>query len=196
MWNIPWSEGYMESQQESECRGPGSKHTAPQVRRKQELTPALGWLQLCGVLPLSRLRCRKKVSFLVSRMSVWACPRQCIMGLVPEQKHWTGTDAGRAFCRETGRQCHTTISLTAQERVGLTVLIRTSSVSTVLCKNTYFSIKKHRIVLMIRKNMDKSTNLHRISFYSSRFKYIKSNKQRFSSFLSFPPKTKNGHIYS
>lgn len=31
----------------------------------------------------------KKVSFLVSRMGVWASPWQCIMGFVPEQTLWT-----------------------------------------------------------------------------------------------------------
>lgn len=50
-------------------RGPGSEHTALQAHRRQELTLALGWVAaLWRTAESSTLQ--KKMSFLVSRMSV------------------------------------------------------------------------------------------------------------------------------
>lgn len=85
---FPAHMAWVKSQQGSESRGPGSKQTAQPTHRRQELTLALDWL-LCGA-PLQHVHCRKKMSFLVSCMSVWACPGQCIMGFVPERGRWTG----------------------------------------------------------------------------------------------------------
>lgn len=138
----------VKNQQGSESRGPGSKHTALKAHRKQELSLALGWV----AAPLSTAessRLQKKMSFHVSRMSVQGCPQRCIMGFVPEKKHWTHPDAGRARCRETEHQCRTIISLAARRQTKWK-LVWKSFESIINFTSTLF---KHQVSLF-KQNLD------------------------------------------
>lgn len=79
MGNTPWSDG--QNGEKNTSRGPEHQalnHPAQRAHRRRMLTPVFGWVVYAA---------EKKVSFLVSRMGVWASLWQCIMGFLPEWKH-------------------------------------------------------------------------------------------------------------